>query len=138
MWIKLKFLWILWYCYVLRLSLYTWGTFLAYMCCRLSSRPRYSVFWKARHDRVAERKNGTLIDMVNITLINSGVPENLWGGALMISCYILNRIPFKNSDKTLYTIWKNRNPNLDHLKVWGCLVKIKIHENKRYKIARRL
>ena len=28
---------------------------------------------------VAERKNRTLMDMVNSMLINSGVPENLWG-----------------------------------------------------------
>lgn len=32
---------------------------------------------------VAERKNRTLMDMVNSMLINSGVLENLWGEALM-------------------------------------------------------
>jgi len=30
---------------------------------------------------------------------------------------------------------KNRSPNLDHLKVWGCLAKVKIPENKRKKIG---
>ena len=53
---------------------------------------------------VAKRKNRTLKDMVNLMLINSGVPKNLWGEALMTACHILNRIPFKNSDKTPYTI----------------------------------
>jgi len=50
---------------------------------------------------VAERKNRTLMNMVNSMLINSSVPENLWGKALMTACYILNRISFKNSDKLL-------------------------------------
>jgi len=42
--------------------------------------------------------------MVNSMLINSGVPKSLWEEALMTACYILNRILFKNSDKTSYTI----------------------------------
>ena len=74
------------------------------------------------------------MDMANSILINSGVPENLWGEALMTACHILNRLPFKNSDKTPYTIQKNRNLNLDHLKVQGCLTKIKSPENRRKKI----
>ena len=42
---------------------------------------------------VAERKNSTLIDMVNCMLLNSGVPKNLWGEALLFACYILNKVP---------------------------------------------
>ena len=57
------------------------------------------------------------------------------GEALMTACYILNRIPFKNSDKTPYTIWKKKYSYLYHLKVWGCLVKVKISENKKKKIG---
>ena len=37
---------------------------------------------------VAERKNRTLMDMVNSMLISLGVPENLWGEALVSACYI--------------------------------------------------
>ena len=80
---------------------------------------------------VTERKNRTLIDMVNSMLINSGVPENLWGEALLTACYILNRIPFKQNDSTPYEIWKKRKPNLSYLKVWGCLAKVKIPEVKK-------
>jgi len=36
----------------LRLSAYTWGIFLAYMCRRLSSRLRFSVFWEVERDKV--------------------------------------------------------------------------------------
>ena len=35
-----------------RLSVYTWGIFLAYIRRRLSSRLRFHVFWEAGRDRV--------------------------------------------------------------------------------------
>ena len=33
---------------------------------------------------VAERKNRTLMDMVNCMLLGSGAPENLWGETLLL------------------------------------------------------
>jgi len=55
---------------------------------------------------VAERKNRTLLDMVNVMLASSGLPKNMWGSV----CYILNRIPYKDCDKTPYELWKKREP----------------------------
>ena len=72
--------------------------------------------------------------MVNSMLINSGIPENLWGEALLTACYILNRIPFKQNNFTPYEIQKKRKPNLSYFKLWGCLAKVKIPEVKRKKI----
>nr|KYP31709.1 Retrovirus-related Pol polyprotein from transposon TNT 1-94 [Cajanus cajan] len=84
---------------------------------------------------IAERKNRTLLDMINAMLISSGLPDNLWGEALFTACHILNRIPYKNSDKTPYELWKNRKPNLKYLKVWWCLAKVNIPINKKRKIG---
>ena len=42
---------------------------------------------------IAERKNKTLMDMVNCILLSSGAPENVWGEALLSAYFILNRIP---------------------------------------------
>lgn len=42
---------------------------------------------------IAERKNKTLIEMVNSMIIASASPKNLWGEALLTACYILNRVP---------------------------------------------
>ena len=36
-----------------RLSVYTWGIFLAYMRRRLSSRLRFHVFWEAGHEKIS-------------------------------------------------------------------------------------
>ncbi|KAI5350367.1 hypothetical protein L3X38_003258 [Prunus dulcis] len=84
---------------------------------------------------VAERKNRTLMDMVNSMLLSSGLPENLWGEAMLTACFILNRITLKDNEKTPYELWKRRSPNLRILKVWGCLAKVLIPDPKRKKIG---
>ena len=38
---------------------------------------------------VAERKNSTLVDMVNAMLHSSGLPNNFWGETLYSACLIL-------------------------------------------------
>ena len=44
---------------------------------------------------VAERKNRTLINLTNAILVSCGAPKNLWGKAVLIANYVLNRIPHK-------------------------------------------
>src|SRR5436190_5070006 len=84
---------------------------------------------------VAERKNRTLMDIVNCMLLSSGAPENLWGEALLSACFILNRVPQRDSDVTPYERWKGRTPNIQFFKVWGCLAKVLIPEPKKRKIS---
>ena len=44
---------------------------------------------------IVERKNRTLLDMVNAMLISSSLPKNMWGETLYSACHIFNRIPYK-------------------------------------------
>nr|KAJ0206843.1 hypothetical protein LSAT_V11C500291250 [Lactuca sativa] len=46
----------------------------------------------------------------------SGQPNNLWGEALLTSCYVHNRINGRVIPTSPYVLWKGRNPNLDYLK----------------------
>ncbi|CAN1352538.1 Retrovirus-related Pol polyprotein from transposon TNT 1-94, partial [Linum perenne] len=80
---------------------------------------------------VAERKNRTLKNMMNAMIISSGLPNNLWGEAVLSATHILNRVPHKRLDKTPYELWKGYAPNLEYLKVWGCLAKVGILSHKR-------
>ena len=73
--------------------------------------------------------------MVNVMLTSSGLPKNMWGEALYSACYILNRIPYKDCDKTPYELWKQREPLLKYFKVWGCLAKVNIPPNKKRKLG---
>ena len=58
----------------------------------------------------------------------------MWDEALYYACHILNRVPYKNFEKTPYELWRKREPNLKYLKVWGCLEKVNIPINKKKKI----
>ena len=49
---------------------------------------------------VAERKNRTLKEMMNVMLVSFAAPNNLWGEALLSACFIQNRIPHKKTQKT--------------------------------------
>ena len=75
-------------------------------------------------NRVAERKNKTLKEMMNFLLISDSTPNNLWGEAILSTCHLQNRISYKKTGKTPYELWKGHEPNLKYMKVWGCLAKV--------------
>ena len=73
--------------------------------------------------------------MMNSILIHSGLPQNLWGEAILSAIYILNKLPKKKTNKTSYELWKGRIPSYKFLKVWGCLAKVVVPIPKRIKIG---
>ena len=73
--------------------------------------------------------------MMNFMLNSSELPHNLWGEALLTANHILNKIPFKKTNKSPYEIWKGRLPTYKTLKVGGCLAKVLIPLPKRTKIG---
>ncbi|KAJ0041960.1 hypothetical protein Pint_17978 [Pistacia integerrima] len=73
--------------------------------------------------------------MVNVMLISFGAPFNLWGEAMLSTCYIQNKIPFKKTGKTPYALWKSHVLNLKYFKVWGCFAKVLIPEPKRKRLG---
>ena len=67
-----------------------------------------------QHDRIAEMRNHTLLDMVRCMLVNSLLPEFLWGEALKTIAYILNQVPSKFVTKIPYELWLQKKPSLHH------------------------
>lgn len=61
---------------------------------------------------------------MNAMLISSGLPNFMWGKAVLSACYVLNRVPHKRLDRTPFEIWKGYPPNLRFMKVWGYLSKV--------------
>lgn len=86
---------------------------------------------------LAERKNRTLVDMINSMLLNAKLPHNLWGEALLTACYIHNRIPSRNFKVAPYELWLGRKPTLEYFKVWGCLAYYRIPDQRRTKLGPR-
>ena len=70
-----------------------------------------------QQNRIGERRNRTLLDMVQCMLINSSLPEFLWGEALKTTAYILNQVSSKSIPKTPYEIWSQKKPSLRHFHV---------------------
>ncbi|GJX15252.1 zinc finger, CCHC-type containing protein [Tanacetum coccineum] len=83
-----------------------------------------------QQNRVAERKNRTLKEMINSMLSYSRLSEGFWGEGMLTACYILNRTPNKNSKQTPYEIWTKKVPNLTYLRVWGCRAVVRLTETK--------
>ena len=75
---------------------------------------QYSTPGEPQQNRVAERRNRTLMDMVGSMMSYSTLPINLWMEALKTAIYILNRMPCKSVLKTPYELWTGREPSLNH------------------------
>ena len=71
---------------------------------------------------------------MNSLLVSTSAPDNLWGEAILSTCHLQNRIPYKKIGKTPYELWKGHAPNLKYLKVWGCLAKFMLPDPKMRKI----
>ena len=82
--------------------------------------PQYTMPGSPSMNGVAERRNRTLKDMVRSMINHSNLSISLWGEALKIAAYILNRVTTKATAKTPYEFWTGKKPSLKHLHIWGC------------------
>ena len=70
---------------------------------------------------VVERRNMTLLGIVRSMMAQAKLPISFWGDALMISAYILNRVSSKSVPSTSYEVWKGTTPDLNVMRLWGCV-----------------
>ena len=68
----------------------------------------------------AERLNRTLIEKTRALLLDSGLNKEMWGEAVRVAAYLLNRSPTSVSEKTPSEMWYKTKPNLSNLKLFGC------------------
>ena len=74
------------------------------------------------------------MDMVRSMHSNSKLPESLWTEALKTTVYILNLVPTKVVPKTPFELWKGWKPSLWHIRVWGCLSKVRVYNPQEKKL----
>jgi hypothetical protein len=79
-----------------------------------------------QQNRVAERRNHILMDMVRSMLSYSTLPISLQMEALKTVVHILNRVPSKSVPKIPYEMWIGRKPTLNYLRVWACPAEAKL------------
>ena len=69
--------------------------------------------------------------------LSAELPFNLWGEALLTTCHVHNKVPFKKIKVSPYELQNGRKPNLDYIKVQGCLAFYRVVDPKRTKLGPR-
>ena len=84
---------------------------------------------------VCERKNHTILNMVQSLLIRSCIPKSFWPEAVNWSIHILNRCPILVvQNMTPEEAWSRRKPAVDHFRIFGCVAYAHIPNQKRKKL----
>jgi hypothetical protein len=91
--------------------------------------------YSPQYNRIAERKNRTLTDLVNAMLDTAGLSKEWWDEAILTACHFLNRVPVKNKGVTPFEEWGKRRLNLSYLRTWGCSAKVNVPINKKRKLG---
>ncbi|XP_024316275.1 uncharacterized protein LOC100822297 isoform X1 [Brachypodium distachyon] len=85
---------------------------------------------------VVERRNQTVVGMARSLLKSKNMPGTLWGEVVSTAVYILNRSPTKSvENKTPYEAWFKRKPNIEHLRIFGCVAYAKVTKLNLSKLA---
>ena len=100
--------------------------------------PQYNMSRTLSQNGVVERRNRTLKDMVRSMINYSTLLESLWGKAVKIIVYILNRVPSKAVAKSPYELWTSKKPSIRHLHVWGCPIEARPYKPNEKKLDSRI
>nr|GEY29406.1 hypothetical protein [Tanacetum cinerariifolium] len=94
-------------------------------CVEKGIKREYSVARTPQQNRVAERRNKTLIKVARTMLANSKLPTTFWAEAVNSACYVQNRVlVVKPHFKTPYELFRGRTPALSFMRPFGYHVTI--------------
>ncbi|GJZ85314.1 ribonuclease H-like domain-containing protein [Tanacetum coccineum] len=94
-------------------------------CERKGIKREFSIARTPQQNRVAERKNRTLIEAARTMLADSKLPTTFWAKAVNTACYVQNRVLVtKPHNKTPYELFLGRKPALGFMRPFGCPVTI--------------
>ncbi|GJX09004.1 putative ribonuclease H-like domain-containing protein [Tanacetum coccineum] len=85
----------------------------------------FSIARTLQQNRVAKRKNRTLIEAARTMLADSKLPTTFWAEAVNTACYVQNRVlVIKPHNKTPYELFNGRPPTISFMRPFGCPVTI--------------
>ncbi|XP_071700073.1 uncharacterized protein [Rutidosis leptorrhynchoides] len=71
---------------------------------------------------VVERKHRHMLNVARSLMFQGGLPLYLWSECVLTACYLINRLPTVVLDGMCpYELVFNCEPNLSHIKTFGCL-----------------
>ena len=72
---------------------------------------------------LAKRKKRPIVEVARAMLHDQKFSKFLWGEATNTAVYIQNKVPHQALDnKTPEEVFSGVNPNIGHLRIFGCLV----------------
>ncbi|KAK8680564.1 hypothetical protein V6N13_109506 [Hibiscus sabdariffa] len=74
---------------------------------------------------VSNRRNRTLLDMVQSMMSHSDLLTTFWGHALETTTSTLHRVPSKSVQKTPYEILIEKRLSMSFMKIWSCEAYVK-------------
>ncbi|GJU28189.1 retrovirus-related pol polyprotein from transposon TNT 1-94 [Tanacetum coccineum] len=106
------------------------NNFLVNFCDEKGISQNLSSPYTPEQNGVAKRKNRTLIEAARTMLSGSVFSKQYWTEAVATACYTQNRFTIvKRHLKTPYEIFNKIIPNINFLRVFGCLVYIHNHKD---------
>ncbi|GJX79393.1 ribonuclease H-like domain-containing protein [Tanacetum coccineum] len=95
------------------------------LCGLKGIKMEFSVARTPQQNRVAEKKNRTLIEAARTMLADSLLPTVFWAEVVNTACYVLNRVLVtKPHNKTPYELIIGRPPSISFMRSFGCPVTI--------------
>ena len=91
---------------------------------------QYTIPGSPEQNGVAERRNHTLKDMMKSMMSRSNLLKYLWGEPIKTANYI----PSKSVPKTPFKLWTSRKPSLNHFRVWGCPIEVRLYNPQEKKL----
>ena len=85
----------------------------------------------------AEREIRTIVESARTMLIAKNVAKELWAEAVGTATYVLNRVissQTETTQKTAYELWYKQEPEVCHLRTFGCTAYMNIAKEKRKKL----
>jgi transposase InsO family protein len=80
----------------------------------------FSALYAPQQNGVAERKNGTLIEMARTMLDEYKTSDRFWAEAVNTACHAINRLYLHRIlKKTLYELLTGNKPNISYFRVFG-------------------
>ena len=79
--------------------------------------------------------NRTIMEKARTMLLEAHLPESFWAEAVNTAMYLYNRSPTRSLDNmTPYEAWNGVEPDLSHIKVFGCDAYLFVPNKKRGKL----
>jgi hypothetical protein len=86
-------------------------------------------------NRISKRKNRTLLEKARSMFFEARTPRFLWAEAVNTENYLTNRSPTRaNSGVSPYQRLYKNPPALHHLRIFGCLAFVHVHDKSRTKL----